>query len=115
MNVIRKACEARMKPWGLLPGIAGLAALSALMIHSALAMGKEGGPGAAVPWTTYEAEQATISGTVLGPDYTGHTPAREASGRRCIRLSTIGQFLEFTAKADAQGIVVRYCIPDSAD
>src|ERR1700693_1925146 len=71
--------------------------------------------GADVPWVTYEAELATTTGTVLGPDYTGHTPAREASGRRCVRLATTGEFLEFTAKADAQGVVVRYCIPDSSD
>src|SRR5581483_298913 len=72
-------------------------------------------PGAAVPWVTYEAEQAKTNGTRLGPDYTGRTPAREASGRRCVRLAETGQFIEFTAKADAQGMVVRYCIPDSAD
>ncbi|MEA2711596.1 MAG: hypothetical protein QOF78_4197 [Phycisphaerales bacterium] len=71
--------------------------------------------GASVPWVTYEAEQAKTNATVLGPDYTGHTPAREASGRRCIRLAATGQFLEITAKAGAQGMVVRYSIPDSAD
>jgi hypothetical protein len=32
-----------------------------------------------------------------------------------VRLGSTGQFVEFTAKADAQGIVVRYCIPDSSD
>jgi Pectate lyase superfamily protein len=71
--------------------------------------------GASLPWVTYEAELANTSGTVLGPDYTGHTPAREASGRRCVRLGATGEFLEFTAKAAAEGIVVRYCIPDSSD
>jgi hypothetical protein len=91
-----------MKRWGLLPGIVALCAL----IHPA---------GAALPWVTREAEQATTTGTVLGPDYTGRTPAREASGRRCVRLSKTGQYLEFPAQADAQGIVVRYSIPDSAD
>ena len=40
---------------------------------------------------------------------------REASGRRCVSLAATGEFLEFTAKADAQGVVVRYCIPDSPD
>jgi len=37
----------------------------------------------------------------------------EASGRRCVRLGATGQYLEFTAKADAQGIIVRYSIPDA--
>jgi hypothetical protein len=48
---------------------------------------------------------------VLGPDYTSQTPAREASGRRCVRLSATGDFLEFTARADATGMVVRYSLP----
>src|SRR5262245_60988735 len=71
--------------------------------------------GAAVPWTSYEAEHARTNGTILGPDFTGNTAAREASGRRCVRLSKIGEFVEFTAKADAQGVVVRYSLPDSPD
>ena len=66
-----------------------------------------------MPWTTYEAEQSSTNGTVLGPDYTGHTAAREASGRCCVRLAATGQHVEFTAKADANGLIVRYCIPDA--
>jgi hypothetical protein len=99
-----------MKVPGLLPAIVTLCAL----ICPVRAGAKEP-PGATMPWTTYEAEQAATTGTVLAPDYTGHTPAREASGRRCVRLSKTGQSLEFPAKADAQGIVVRYSIPDSQD
>jgi len=72
-------------------------------------------PGATLPWVTYEAEQMTTSGTVLGPDYTGHTPAREASGRQCVRLSETSQYVQFTARAQAQGLVVRYCIPNTPD
>lgn len=64
--------------------------------------------------TTYEAEEATTNGQILGPEYTGQTPAREASGRQCVMLSKTGQYLQFAAKADAQGIVIRYSIPDSA-
>ena len=90
----------------------GLVAILALA-HRADAA--EAGRGAILPWFTYEAEQANTNGTVLGPDYIGHTPAREASGRRCVRLAATGEFLEFTAKANAQGLVVRYCIPDSPD
>jgi len=79
------------------------------------ASANEAPPGATLPWVTYEAEQASTNATVLGPDYTGRTPAREASGRTCVRLAATGQYIEFTAKADAQGLIVRYCIPDSAD
>jgi hypothetical protein len=88
----------------------GLAALPAL-VQAAPAAER----GATVPWVTYEAEQAKTNGTVVGPDYTGQTAAREASGRRCVRLAATGQHVEITAKADAQGVVVRYSIPDSAD
>jgi Pectate lyase superfamily protein len=98
-----------MKAYYLLIGLVAVWALG----HRATAAEPE--RGASIPWTTYEAEQASTNGTVLGPDYAGHTPAREASGRRCVRLDTIGQYLEFSAKADAQGLVIRYCIPDSPD
>ncbi len=72
-------------------------------------------PGAVLPWTTYEAEAVKNNGLVLGPDYIGQTPPREASGRQCIRLSQTGDFIEFNAKADANGIVVRYCLPPGTD
>jgi hypothetical protein len=98
-----------MSIWRLLLGIAAILAV----VHRAGAAAEE--RGAAVPWVTYEAEEATTNGTVVGPDYTGHTAAREASGRQCVCLAAAGQFMEFTAKADAQGLVVRYCIPDSPD
>lgn len=66
-------------------------------------------------WKTYEAEAATTSGQVLGPEVTGSTAAREASGRSCVKLAAVGQFVEFKATEDAQGLVVRYSLPDSAD
>jgi hypothetical protein len=98
----------------VLCSLMGIAAILALAPQSRAA--EIGAPvGAQVPWVTYEAEQARTSGSILGPDYTGHTPAREASGRQCVRLDATGQFVEFTAKADAQGLVIRYSIPDSPD
>src|SRR5690242_5845378 len=92
----------------------GVAAIAALFCAVAMAA-DDSRPGAAVPWITYEAEQATTNGTLLGPDWTGHTPGREASGRRCVRLGATGDFIEFIAKADAQGLVLRYSIPDTSD
>src|SRR3954467_15429005 len=90
----------------------GLAALPALAHAAPLAAAERG---ATVPWVTYEAEQTTTNATLLGPDYTGQTAAREASGRRCVRLAATGQHVELTANTDAQGLVVRYSIPDSVD
>jgi parallel beta-helix repeat protein len=86
---------------------------SLALLHSAAA--GENQRGATVPWTTYEAERARTNGGVFGPVYTGRSPVREASGRQCVLLSSTGQFVEFVAKSDAQGLVVRYSIPDTAD
>src|SRR5271154_6336999 len=71
--------------------------------------------GASVPWTTYEAENMTISGgTVLGPGYDPNTVQAESSGRECVQLNATGQYVQFTAQAAANAIVVRYSVPDTA-
>jgi hypothetical protein len=71
--------------------------------------------GAQIPWMTYEAESAKTNATILGPDYTGQTAVREASGRHCVQLSSTFDYVEFTAVADAQGMVIRYNLPNSPD
>ena len=71
--------------------------------------------GAILPWSTYEAEDMVTTGTILGPSYTGQSDAREASGRRCVRLGNTGQYVEFKSTNAANAIVVRYSIPDTAD
>jgi hypothetical protein len=72
--------------------------------------------GAAVPWITYEAENMTISGgTVLGPQYGPNVVASESSGRECVQLAGTGQYVQFTAQAAANSLVVRYSVPDSAN
>lgn len=96
-----------MKFSPLLLGIAAIAGLAASAGAAALPAG------ANISWITYEAEHCQTNAKVLGPDYSGHTPAREASGRQCLKLVRTGDYLEFSAKADAQGVVIRYCIPDA--
>lgn len=72
--------------------------------------------GASVPWTTYEAEDMTISGgTILGPQYGPNVVASESSGRRCVQLNGTGQYVQFTASAAANSLVVRYSVPDTAN
>jgi len=72
--------------------------------------------GASVPWTTYEAEDMTIQGgTVLGRQYFPFVVTSESSGRRCVRLTATGQYLQFTARAPANAVVVRHSVPDTAD
>ncbi|KOG34877.1 MULTISPECIES: CARDB domain-containing protein [Streptomyces] len=75
------------------------------------------GRGAAVPYTEYEAEDARYQGTLLTADQKrtfGHTNfATESSGRRSVRLTTTGQFVEFTSTNPANSIVVRNSVPDA--
>jgi hypothetical protein len=73
------------------------------------------GAGADMPWTTYEAEAMKTTGTVLGPRYVPNLVESESSGEECVRLTNSGEFVEFTAKAGANAMVVRYSLPDSAD
>ena len=71
--------------------------------------------GASVPWSSYEAENMYINGgAILGPDYTVNTVASESSGRECVQLNATGQYVEFVAQGQANAIVVRYSVPDTA-
>ena len=93
--------------------------LSIVSTHSAQAFS-----GANVPWTTYEAENMTINGgTIIGSPaqlssinatFTD-TIAGEASGGQAVELTGTGQYVEFTAQAAANSIVVRYCVPDTTN
>jgi hypothetical protein len=71
--------------------------------------------GADIPWLTYEAEDMKTTGTVLGPKYAPGLVETESSGQKCVKLAAAGQYVEFTAKAAANAIVVRYSLPDSPD
>src|SRR4051794_8347427 len=70
--------------------------------------------GATVPYVTYEAEAGTYTGALRGPSFAASTVQAESSGRQTVRLSAAGQFVQITAAADANSVVVRYSIPDSA-
>jgi hypothetical protein len=72
--------------------------------------------GASIPWTTYQAANMTISGgKILGPDYSHNTVASESLGRECVQLNGSGQYVQFTAQAPANSIVVRYSVPDTSN
>lgn len=73
------------------------------------------GKGASVPFATHEAEDARTDGSLVGPDRTFGTLAAEASGRRAVRLDRPGQEVEFALASPADGLTVRYSIPDSSD
>lgn len=93
------------------------ASLLALLLVLAWATGLNAlaaGRGADLPWTTYEAESMRRTGVVLGPKYDPHLVETESSGQQCVKLEAAGDFVEFTAEADANALVLRYNLPDAA-
>ncbi len=81
-----------------------------LMLGSACA---RAGIGAEMPWTTYEAEDMTTTGTVLGPKYDPYLVETESSGQKCVKLGNAGEYVEFAARSSANAMVVRYSLPDA--
>ena len=74
-----------------------------------------GGPvGARVPFTEYEAEDATTNGTVVGPTRAYTQLASEASGREAVRLRS-GQHVDVVLAAPANAVDVRYSVPDGTE
>ncbi|SFR76589.1 Pectate lyase superfamily protein [Agromyces sp. CF514] len=72
------------------------------------------GRGADVPFLEQEAENATTTGSVIGPAREAYTLPAEASGRSAVQLDP-GEYVEFTLPAAANAVTVRYSIPDSPD
>ena len=83
-------------------------AVLAVSVQSALAFS-----GASVPWLTYYSRDMSTNGTQMGPGYQPFTVEAESAERTCIKLSQTGQYAEFTAREWANGLVVRYSIPDT--
>lgn len=70
--------------------------------------------GASMPYETYEAENAVYSGTIIGMSTKPGELASEASGRKAVKLMAAGQYVQITLAKPAQGITLRYSIPDNA-
>lgn len=87
-----------------------LAVLLALVIYPASVHARAG---AEVPWTTYEAEDMKTTGAIMGPKYEPFLVETESSGQKCVKLNSVGEYVEFTATVPANGMVVRYSLPDS--
>lgn len=68
--------------------------------------------GATVPFTTYEAEAGTTTGTKLTPSRKYTTDAAEASGRSAVQLTGTGQHVQFTLTSPANALIVRASVPD---
>ncbi|APR79122.1 secreted protein [Minicystis rosea] len=73
------------------------------------------GGGAAAPFVEYEAESMETNGVVIGPSRTFTEVASEASGRRAVKLTKVGDDVHFKSTTHANSIVVRYSIPDGGN
>jgi hypothetical protein len=76
--------------------------------------------GAKTPFITHEAEDPANStnGTIVRlqlPPTREITPAHEACGRAYVELGTAGQHLNIPVTANANTLVVRFCIPDGPE
>ena len=73
-----------------------------------------GGAGASVPFTEYEAESASNTGKLIGPDFTQGDLATEASGREAVQLTAAGQYVQFALTGAANAVDVHYALPQGA-
>lgn len=99
------------RPVRHMPILGAVVALAAGMLVALTPAPAHAAAGAALPFTSVEAEAATTTGSTVGPDYTQGTLASEASGRRAVRLNS-GQRVEFTVPRAANAVNVAYNIPD---
>ncbi|TWJ04674.1 pectate lyase-like protein [Mucilaginibacter frigoritolerans] len=89
--------------------------IALILFFSVLTSLAQENPGAAIPWTTYEAEHMATNGTIMGPAYKPYLVETESSGQQCVKLNTKGQYVEFNAISSANSMVIRYSLPDSKD
>jgi hypothetical protein len=73
-----------------------------------------GSYGATMPYDTYEAENAAYTGALIGSSTVQGNLASEASGRKAVKLTSAGQYVQITLAKPAQGVTLRYSIPDNA-
>ncbi|WP_194908460.1 discoidin domain-containing protein [Catenulispora rubra] len=72
------------------------------------------GTGVSLPFTEYEAEASTNTGSLLGPSFAQGTVASEASGREAVQLTGSGQYVQFTLSSAANAIDVHYNLNQGA-
>lgn len=92
-----------------------LSGATAAVLSGCPAWARRSPVGAHIPWTTYEAQDMKTNGTVLAPAYGPYLVQMESSRQSCVKLGAGGEFVEFTVRAPANTMVVRYCLPDSED
>ncbi|WP_374274643.1 glycosyl hydrolase family 28-related protein [Brevundimonas sp.] len=81
---------------------------------AALPPERVGDRGAVTSFVSYEAEDGRTDGEVIGPSRALGEIAAEASGRRAVRLAP-GQSLSLVLAEAADGLTLRYAVPDAPD
>jgi hypothetical protein len=106
----------RGSPWRCTAIAAAIAAALAFLTAVAIARPAvaQTTPGATVPFTEYNAINATTNGKILGPDYSFGSLPSEATGREVDLLAGQGEYVTFTLTAPANAVDFHYSIPDSA-
>lgn len=84
--------------------------LDSLAVVGGLALAERG---ATVPYEELEAEAGETNAELLGPGREYLTLQAESSGRRAVRLTREGDYVQWTAPEEANSIVVRYSLPDA--
>ena len=72
------------------------------------------GTGATVPFTEYEAENASTTGTIIGPSFAQGSLPSEASGREAVQLTATGQYVKFTLTSPANAFDLHYALNQGA-
>ena len=101
-----------MSPRRLGAVLTGAALVGSLLYATPALAAATGGVGAALPYVEVQAENATHTGSLIGPSAAYNTLAGEASYRKAVTLGA-GQYVEFTTPVATNSIVFRYSIPDS--
>jgi len=71
--------------------------------------------GATLPYEEIEAENATFSGTLIGPDRKYTTIPNEASQRLAVQITAGSNYVEFSPKNAFNALSVRFSIPNTQD
>lgn len=69
--------------------------------------------GATLPYAELEAEDGETNAETLAPGREYLTLQAESSGRRAVKLSREGDYVQWTTPREANAIVVRYSLPDA--
>jgi alpha-1,3-glucanase-like protein/F5/8 type C domain-containing protein/HYDIN/CFA65/VesB family protein/centrosomal CEP192-like protein len=105
--------SSRRTRFGTLAAGALLAGVVVVMAATPAAAAATGGLGATLPYVEVQAENSATNGTAVGPSADYNTLPAEASYRKAVTLQGTGKFVEFTAPAATNSMVLRYSIPDT--